>query len=104
MRMRHLSVLLVAMLALALGGCLTRGQSVQQTAQAAEAVPLIVSAPGPLVSAAPTYQAVFTHRDGKKATLAANQLGKKLIAAWSLRPDSAFELFPEATRLFKLSR
>jgi polysaccharide export outer membrane protein len=63
MRMRHLSVLLVAMLALALGGCLTRGPSVQHrqyvpAAQAAQpAVPPIVSAPVPLVSAAPAYQA-----------------------------------------------
>ena len=57
MRMRHLSVLLVAMLALALGGCLTRGQSVQEAAQAAEPVPPIVSASVPLVSAAPAYQA-----------------------------------------------
>ena len=39
MRMRHLSVLLVAMLALALGGCFTRGQAVpyQQYAPAAQA-------------------------------------------------------------------
>ena len=59
MRMRYLSVLLVAVLAL--GGCLQRGpQSVQQqyhdvpTAQAAEpAAPPIASAPAPLVYAAP---------------------------------------------------
>ena len=63
MRMRHLSVLLVAMLTLALGGCLTRGQSVQHqqyvpAAQAAQPiVQPIVSAPAPLVSAAPAYQA-----------------------------------------------
>ena len=63
MRMRHLSVLLVAVLALALGGCLTRGPSVQRqpdvpAAQAAQpAVAPIVSAPVPLASAAPAYQA-----------------------------------------------
>ena len=63
MRMRYLSVLLVAVLAL--GGCLQHGpQSVQQqyhdvpTAQAAEpAAPPIASAPAPLVYAAPVFPA-----------------------------------------------
>jgi polysaccharide biosynthesis/export protein len=64
MRMRHLSVLPVAVLALALGGCLTRGQSAQHqqsvpVAQAAQpAGPPIVSAPAPAVSAAPAYRAL----------------------------------------------
>ncbi len=66
MRMRRLSVLLVAVLAVALGGCLQRGpQSVQQqqyhdvsAAQAARpAGPPIASAPAPLVYAAPASPA-----------------------------------------------
>jgi polysaccharide export outer membrane protein len=69
MRMRRLSVLLVAVLALALGGCVKRApQSVQQqqyhdlpAVQATQpAGPPIASAPAPLVYAAPDSPAATT--------------------------------------------
>ena len=59
MRMRQLSVLLVAALALALGGCVKPGpQSVQfqQDARPASAAQPIASAPAPVVSVTPAYQ------------------------------------------------
>jgi len=66
MRMRHLSVLLVAVLALALGGCLMRGpQSVQHqhyvpAAQAAQPVAAPIAAtPEPVVYAAPAAPAAL---------------------------------------------
>ena len=68
MRMRHLSVLLVAVLALALGGCLMRGpQSVQHqqdpyvpAAQAAQpAAAPIAATPEPVVYAAPAAPAAL---------------------------------------------